>query len=472
MNRVRPHSPATGVLLLLAGAAVLGWIWSCFCQYPAQDWNALRLAPSFMLRAGLSAYPGPLDGPVTTWIYGPVPIILQLPATLAGNATAALLAAAGLNLIITFVPLWIAVRCCRPAPASRETMAWAFLLAAAAWPAAHLMFFQADNPAVAFGLLGMAALAGADPNSNLRLWLGALAAMLALWCKQNELGPVLAQLAYLYIRHGARTALTQLVRCVAAGAALGAVLLPLFGADGLLYNMFVLPAGLPRADFFYKATHPIYRSYMLLQVVVPAAVLAFGARRFFRRDSAVLLPALMFACSLPFNLAGFASIGGNINSLHGVLYLVPAAAVWLAASVRLRSGALAAVPALVLAGLLGLQGVRQHWHLPLRPEVTALHEGEMLARQLPGQVYFPWNPLLTWFAEVRIDHAEDGFMTRLVAGRPVPSTEVFRHLPPAMCVVAYHLQVNDGFVKTLIPRAATRTQFGAWILYSWPPPGK
>jgi len=466
----QPSFLTARVVAVLAVVLTAAWVWACFCLYPSHDWNAMRLAPSFMLRAGLSPYPGPTAGPVTTWIYGPVPILLQLPATLARGIVGALLTAGLINLAIALVPLWFAVKTYLSPAAARSAWLWAGLLATAAWPATQLIFIQADNGAVAFGLLAGVALLSAGPRDTRRLWLGALALALTLWSKQTEIGPLLAALAYLLIRHGPRAAFDQAVRCVAVGALLGVLLLPLCGAEGLLYNMFVLPRGFPWTDLVAKAVHPIYRNYFLAQCVLPTVIVIVAARRIFRRDSPFLLPGLMFIFSLPFNLAGFATIGGNINSLHGGLYLLPAVAAALVARPGPRSRGLPLVAVLVWSGLLLLQCAAQR-PLSFAPDVTALRQAESLARQLPCEIYFPWNPLLTYYADGRIDHAEDGLLTRRVAGRPVPAAVLRQYLPPRFCVVAFHRLVNDGIVKSLIPADAQCAVFGEWILYSWPPPG-
>jgi hypothetical protein len=453
--------------LALAAAATIAWVWTCLCLYPSHDWNAMRLAPSFMLRAGVSPYPGPLEGPVTTWIYGPIPILLQLPATFAGTAAQAVLGAALINLLVTLAPLAFALRRQAAGPGATATVqAWALLLALAAWPAVNLIFCQADNAAIALGLIAGAVLADAGPRDQARLWFAAGAATLALWSKQTELGPVLGQLVFIALRHGGRAAAGQAMRCVAAGGMAGLIFCGLFGADGLIYNMFVLPGGIPGIALGAKLADPLYRSHVVAHlsayVAAPLVILAWKRQRVFRRDSATLLPALVFLFSLPFNLAGLLTVGGNINSLHGAVYLLPAAALWLAGRPRLRI--------ITLLAVLGLQSSVQ-WPLLWRPAVAGLHQGRSLASQLPGQIYFPWNPLFTYFADHRFDHAEDGLLTRAVAGRPVPPALIRAHLPPHLSVVAYHGFVIDGYVRhQLIPAGARREQYGEWILYLLPAP--
>lgn len=455
-----------------AAAAIALWLWSCFCRFPIYGWNAIRLAPSFMWQAGVSPYPGPSAGPVTTWIYGPLPIILQWPATLLHAAAAALMAAGMINLFVAVVPLGVAVQAQAAPGTPIATRAWALLLALACWPAVNLIFCQAGNTAIACGLVAGALTAGAGPRDSVRLWAAAAAATLALWSKQTEFGPVLGQIAYFGFRYGGRAAAVQALRMAAAGGFCGLVFCGVFGAEGLIYNMFVIPATLPLVEFADKIRSLSYAgditAYLLAYLVVPALLVAVRARRFFQREHPALAPILVFTCSIPFDLAGFFSIGGNINSFHSAVYLLPATALWLAG----RQPGAKTWPWLAPVGLaaaLTLQFVAQR-PLPMRPQLTGLRQGAALARQLPRQVYFPWNPLLTYFSDGRFYHVEDGLITRSLAGRPVPLAVVNAHLPSAMCVIAYHRYTVESYVRSLIPANAKRDTFGEWILLSWPPP--
>src|SRR4051812_46329068 len=88
------------IALLLVGFR----LWTSFCFFPLPEWNSIRLAPSFMLHPGATPYPGLGGGPLTTWIYGPVPLLLNLPATLAHDTVTALLVAGTINLLIAVIP--------------------------------------------------------------------------------------------------------------------------------------------------------------------------------------------------------------------------------------------------------------------------------------------------------------------------------------------------------------------------------
>lgn len=464
-----PASPTSAsrlapLLLAVAAAAVGAWIWTCLCRYPAQEWNEMRLAPSFLWHAGLSPYPGPADGPVTTWVYGPLPILLQLPAVLARNIVGAMTIASVVNLLVTVLPLAWAVIAAAPRPVRPSVVGWALLASLAAWPAANLIFCQADNAAIGFGLIAGALLAGVAAPGSARLWLAAGAATLALWSKQTELGPVLGQLVYLGLRFGWRQAAAQAGRCAAAGGLLGLVFCQCFGTEGLVYNMFALPGAFPWASLDQKVEDPGYRlhvlAYFAVYMIGPVFLLIRQRTFTLDRRRMSFLPALVFLFSLPFNLAGFLTVGGSVNSWHAAVYLLPVTTLWLAERPQFA--------AIFLSIALCFQAVVEG-PLLWRPATARLQQGQAIAAQLPGQVYFPWNPLMTFFADQRIDHTEDGLLTRMAAGRPMSPQAMYAHLPPRWSVVATSRTELDDYLRRFVPIRAQRSTLGAWTLYSWAP---
>lgn len=460
-----------GILFAGAAGALLLWFWNAFCVFPHYGWNAVRVAPSFMLRAGVTPYPAPGDGPVTTWIYGPTAIFCQLPATWAPNAVTAMLVAGGINLMLVIAPL-IVVLCLELRRQRLEPRQYwlAAALACALWPSWNLHFYQADNAALAFGLVSIGVLSEGTAGSSWRGWLAAALAALSLWGKQTELGLVCGQLLFVARREGLRVAGEYLLRTVACCAIAGCIFLKLFSAVGLWLNAFVIPASLSRVPLLGKAASEPFAGQVILLVVLPLLALIATRQSVFSRGSRWALPAWVFVCSLPFTLAAFSSIGGNVNSLHAFVYLLPVSAVALVQRLPRARAWSAAALVIVLVG----------WHVtrtPVwlwRPATGALRQAESLAQQLPGEIYFPWNPLITFYGEHRFDHAEDGLITRSLAGRPVSPELLRRHLPARMHIAAY--QSNDVFYREVgalfLPRNAAAQRFGEWTLFSWPEQAK
>ena len=126
---------ATTAAVVAFGLALV-WLWVCLCTFPLRSWNDIRLAPAFAPKLGLSIYPG-TDGPASTWMYGPLPMWLMFPATLAPGPGEALLVAGIINILITLLPtlavawLWPTGPLPAPGPAGRIVAA---SLAIAAMP--------------------------------------------------------------------------------------------------------------------------------------------------------------------------------------------------------------------------------------------------------------------------------------------------------------------------------------------------
>ncbi len=467
---MRAAEPTRRIGAFVAGIALvlaLAWLWRCLCLYPAHGWNEIRLAPTFMLAHGLSPYPGENGGPATTWIYGPLPLLLQLPAVLASSAAGALMLSGILNAVVTVVAVSLAVIAFsrRQAEASRMKMN-AFvgvLLCLALWPVTALEFTQADNAAVAVGLLSLACLPDSSPG---RRRLAALACAAAMACKQTLLGLALAECVYLFRRENLGAAVRHglwifvLTVLILGGTALAC------GASGFGYTLFSLPSRLPWAASIPARLREFW-PYLAVHLGIPLAIALGLGRSLWRKDSPWLLPFCAWAAALPLDLAALLKTGGSVNSLHGwLLFLPPAAAIALAGQTKVGGRTVLALGATAILALRLFVFTPQVW----RPLQGQLREGAFLAQSLPGEIYFPWHPLLTFFADHRFDHVEDGLFIRRMADAPVSGTALTAHLPPHFHAVAFlRSEMDWGIARELIPRGAQQTTFGNWTVYSWAP---
>ncbi|HWA09848.1 MAG TPA: hypothetical protein VG838_10390 [Opitutaceae bacterium] len=451
------------VVVLLALALAIAWLWRCLCLYPAHGWNEIRIVPAFMLAQGNSPYPGE-SGPATTWIYGPLPLLLQLPATLARNATQALVVSGLINVLVTVAAVGIAVRSFsrRQPGAGGAAPLVAGLLCIALWPVTAFEFIQADNAAVAAGLVSLVCLQDPAPR---RRRCAALMCAAAVACKQTLLGLALGECIYLFYREGLGAAVRHAVwigtvtAVLLAGAALA------FGPAALAYDLFVLPSRLPWASSLPRRLAEFW-PYLAVHAGIPLAAAVVLGPRIWRKDSPWLLPFCAWAAAWPLDLAALLKTGGSINALHGWLFFLPPAAALALAGSRSSLPRQLGVPALIAALLM----LRLFSFTPpiWRPLQSHLREGDFLARSLPGEIYFPWHPLLTFFADHRFDHAEDGLFIRRLAGIPVSGPALAAHLPPRFHAVAFLRGEADwGIARELVPASAQPKAFGNWTLYSW-----
>lgn len=469
---VRARYIVMGVAVLTA----LAWLWVCWCAYPDSAWNDLRLAPAFMLAHGISLYPPPHTGVITTWMYGPLPLLLLLPATWAASAYQAVLAAGAINIVATLAAILL-VCWLWPAPVGRNLGGAGRALAAALtvflWPWESFQFLQADNLAIALGLVSCLMLIRS--RSDAPRWGAALLAVAGIACKQTSVGVIAGQIVWLWVTEGRSAAGRHFLRGLAGGLAILAVITASFSWPGVWFHFVVVPERIPwtvdpALRVWFHATQ------LAVQVLLPAAVLVFFRRAVWNRASPLLLPSLVWLCALPLGAAAFFKAGGSVNSLHGyALWLAPALVVTLAAAWKIRpagwtSGALAIAVLMLAAWRLRRPG--DLWW----PTGGPYHEAAQLARELPGMIWFPCDPLFTVYSSHHFYDDEDGLFVRVLSGFHVRLRRVYAHLPPHLAVIALPRDMSTwGLAQRMGPADKKRTEFGYWTLYSWNPnasPGK
>ncbi len=459
---------------LVAMTAALLWLWICYCTFPLHVWNDVRLEPSFLLDRGLPVYPSPGIGAVTTWIYGPLPVFLLWPATLASNAASALLIAGGINLAFT-AGVVIAVCLAWPGRAVLASRVLAAALSLALWPAASFNYLQADNYSVAFGLLSLLTLAhtGSTPPGKFHGNLAALFAVAAMMCKQTSAGLALAELIWLGWLFGWRTALIHAVRIALLAAALGLGAILVFGFEGLWFNLVQIPGRLPWTSEVQRRLWDL-SPLLAVHVGIPAIGLWMARRHLIRRDSTLSLPALAWICTLPAGLAGILTLGGTLNSLQSLLYLLPAVAVCAPLNIEERFARfgrwLPVGIALIVVTLIGTRLMLDSGR-PFKPVIGHIRQGEVIAQQFKGRVWFPWNPVLTIYSDDRFYHAEDGIYVRFLTGHALDYVHARAHLPENWQITALPAGGSDwGIALNLHRPPEQKVASGWWSLYLWNSP--
>ncbi len=460
--------PATLPWLMLALAAAAGWLWINFCRFPASPWNDVRLAPVFMAAKGVPVYTLPGEGVLTTWMYGPVPLWVWWPATLAGGAISAVLTAGALNLIVTVAA--IAATCCWwPAPGVRAAdRGFVFAACLALWPDHAFRFLQADNVAVALGLTANLLLVTARPShGSSRAWIAAALTAAALGCKQTTLGLPVAQFAWLWLGAGRAAAWAHLGRIAATGLILLGVAALQFGPRELWFGLVTVPGALPTAED-WTARLVEMAPHLALQAGLPLAILVVFRSTLLGAERAARLAGYTFLTSLPLGITAVFSTGGTINSFQGFSFILPALLLAGAArsSLRIKPHPALIAGALLLAVIIRVQRAD---FAPFRPAVGELRQAQALIAARPGGLWLPWNPLVTYFAEGRFDHAEDGIYVRFITGNPVSLHHARSGLPPAMKAMAFPSPAMQWDVAArLAPPDAHHAREGGWLMITWP----
>lgn len=458
---------STWLILALAGLLTVTWLWSCWCSFPSIPWNDIRVAPAVALHHGISIYSVAGAGPVSTWVYGPMPMLLLWPAGLASSAIGAMETAGAIHIGLTV--LTFALTCAfwpvPPGPEAKSQDKQRRLAAAILCvllvrnDAAGYIVYNADAPGVVFGLLALLAM------SRRLDWAAAVCAVSAMACKQTLLGVALAQFIWLFLTVSPRAAWQQLGRCVVVGALFAVAAVAYFGWSGLWHTMIEIPSRFPWAAIPGRLTY--HTSYLLLHIGLPILVMVIWRRFFFSRNSPVLLPALAFFCTLPLSFAGFLKIGGNVNSLHSFwLWFPPTLVALVSGRSYARFSASGCLALAILAGIIASTWI-QFSTLRVRPNDQAYHEAAFLARRLPGKIWFPMHPIITLYSDGRFYHDFDGLGERVLADQRLTNEQYFAHMPPDRQITATLLPFGWGPAdpaEARLPPGTPVSTFGFWRL--------
>jgi hypothetical protein len=464
---------AVRLTLLAASVGAAACLWWAWCHFPQLAWNEVRLAPAFALRHGISPYPPLGDGPLFTWIYGPVGLLVNLPATFATSAGGALQLASLINFLVVLGPLAVVFF----GSAELRARGWltcglALALGVLLVPAPNLVLQVADHAAIACGLLSCWTLSRSARLLSPGLATAAALCTLAIWSKQTAVFLFAGQFVFLWVVHGRRTALLYAAWVAGCNGLAAAAAITAFGFDPLWLNLVTIPARLPWADV---ADRLAMRPFALLaQVGLPSLGL-LGLRLTRRWPSAATVSGRFFQLTtsvyfalLPVGLLAYCKIGGDTNLLHSWSYLMPGVLlVWLAGGHRLAATARPLL--IVTAGALVL-----HWpkltSLPAQPHTRHLAMAGQITAAFPDAVWFPQNPVITFYAGGRLWHSEDGIVTRELAGCGLRGPDFRPHLPPGLKAVAYPVFNKTHAAMSLLPDFTRASELPYWTLLTAPEP--
>lgn len=448
-------------------------------------WSACRLAPTIGLFHGYPLYSPVEAGPINGWLYGPVAAIFWTPAALADSPLTALAIAAVINLVFLLFPLLAAGRRVAPNPGLPRLLAFVFGAAALlqvypTWYMASAL--NADAIAVGLGAGSCLLLLSENPPGGKRLMLAALLSVLAAWTKQIEAPLVLAQIGWLWFRHGRKAALEMAAACTGAMLAVAAVVFLLLKAPDVIFNMWTVPAAHARPGGWSAARAEVvdFCRYTVI-LWLPCLIALWLHARASRAGSPdhppktrhpLLLFVVAAAVLLPFGVLAAIKVGGDRNSMHSVYYLVVAATMALAGAwptLAMRQAVMLRTALLLAAVSLAVLVVRQvagYAKLTMLPTRCLSQEAWLFAQEQPGRVYFPWDPLATLMAEGRMYHFEYGVLDRLYAGRAPTDGRISQDLPSRLGFVVYP---KANYPKTMLDRYLPQYVFATatedWLIY-------
>lgn len=464
--------PGENLLIVVMAATVLVLVWGMMCTAPGIPWNGARLAPSFALSRGLPLYALRDSGAHLGWVYGPVFPLWYLPMGLTDNPTVGLVLASLWNAVTIMVPLWLVARVAAPGAAGLvrfATCLGAILLLANPITRSAFLFIHVDAVSMAWAIVACVALhAAAVRDWRPGLPVAALAVALSVASKQVSVVLVPATLVWLWWE-GHQRLLGKWIFWLAAGCGgLAAVFFAVFGAEGMLFNAWLLFSRMPWQggwDILWRNVGETAWSGWLWLL---AALLGSLAVRFRWRDQVAPEAgalARLFIClalwQLPLGLAASMVVDAALNSIHATNYLMIAGLI-AATSALARRGppdasrlwwALAGVAALgVVAAIRPALGPGTVW-VPYRGQ----EELVALARRHQGKIYLPWNPLTTVITERKI-YPFDEALHYLWLARLEPPREAILAAVPAGALIVYQEPSQSYFALRYFSKEANPLQ--------------
>jgi len=88
----------------------------------------------------------------------------------------------------------------------------------------------------------------------------------------------------------------------------------------------------------------------------------------------------------------------------------------------------------------------------------------------PHRLWFPRNPLITYYADGKLWHSEDGIETRFLANYGIHEADFRRYLPPDLEGVVYPARVDSPFSMALLSEFSREIKGPFWTLYASPAP--
>lgn len=460
----------TGLAVGAAGLAVVSW--SLICTVPDIQWNSARLAAPFALAANQPLYALRDSGQHLGWGYGPGFPLWYLPVTLATSPTVALVLAGLMNLLTWLAPIAVILRAAGLdwRMAISGAVLGGVLLTGHAVTAYGFSFVHVDAVCLAAGLLSGAALHRAATGGSARwLHLAALALVFGIWTKQIAVMLAPAFVCWLWTAGQHRLIWPLVFWCVVYGAAASWAVFRFFGAEEVLFNLWLVHARNPWRGgweiLLRDFRHLLISSAVWLPLAALAVWLGRRTRPSVHAGNRCSLPGLLLWAGLwqlPLGLTAMLKDGGGLNSVHSVHFaFVAGLIVTLRACGRplppLAPGVRASLVGLWLVAIAvplagaGWRIARDHGRWTLSHAVDEL---ATLARRQPGRYYFPWNPLVTLMVERKVQPFDNALYYLWVTGLEPPAEKI-RAAVPADPIIMYQEPAQGHFALRYFPRKQT-----------------
>jgi hypothetical protein len=447
------------LLITILGGGVLAEFLESFFR----PFNDGRLAPAASLLHGYKLYYPPCEGPLLGMMYSPLAALMYIPAVLAPTPAAAVACGEALTMVYYFAPVIIAiVGESRRAGVDRATTVlilvsfglMTLLTQALAGPA---FWIHADAPALGFAGLACAWMHLRQRNDRIiDFAVPAILAVAAVLSKQVA-APMLVAVPICALFLGGRRAFLCSIVAIAGAILTGTILLlSAFDLAALLLNTIYVPGHHPwksqPSSALVQGGWSLFESGLLpvgimvgCTFLAPRRAQAAGNGPQASRWQVWLITAGLM---VPTSILGWVKIGGAANALAYTVYFLTVVAHLRLLHVcacrpefcaRMSADApsiplcLAVSLALWLTPAFATRLPSLAARFPENPEQV----GFQFAKQHPGEVYFPFNPLITLKSEGRAYHFSDGVWIRELAGIAPSDTSIRAFLPNRTSMIAF-----------------------------------
>jgi hypothetical protein len=407
---------------------------------------------------GYNILPGPEEGPVLDFMYGPVSAAAYVPAGWSPTPSGAIWAGIAMSFVFVVGPFaWLAFA--RAHARMIACLAVVCLGVLCFYDATLYMVassLHADAPSIGLAACACASLlSGRERPSNRRMLASAIFAVLAVWAKQTAVPIVIALPAYVWLRDGRRIALRFTLIMGAVGVSISALFVLWFGIDGIFFTMFQIPAGHPWMSVDGRAAALIaslerlvkaslFSGALVLAVAVASLRHASTPLRSWLQEQPWVGLAFVGLVMVPVSALGGAKLGGSANSYALTTYFLMSAGVLglaqLAQLSQLGRSPTDTAARLALAGIVifaladELRGERQEGFeralIELREwRSNPVERATAFALRHPHQVLFVKNPLIGLYSDGLLYNSTIGIGDRLLAGFKVSPALRHRHLP-------------------------------------------
>lgn len=475
----REHSRGVDITRALLIASSAGLAFTLFVinllEAVGAPWFEQRLAPIIGLAYGYTICQRGASGPLFVCIYGPLSYLAYLPIAflrqpvplfIAGSVCAAIF----LSLpAVTVLAQYYPKRRQHPFDAGPAILLFFVFLVSIPSLTYAMSFVSSDAPAICLVTLGCWYLCRAQGSRRptVSVSVSTLLLVCGVACKQNMIFVPLILLPATGILYSWRLARHYVAATVLwTGVMLGFLALVYRDLGALYFEAVVVPQHWPISQaLFPKAVWYLYQNSLplgpsLILILLLAYLLerrhTWSWRSWARgRPQPFFLAALSL---LPSSILTFAGAGGAINSFAHAIYLfIFGIFVWsLELLEKTREspvnhaalrGCFLAAAALLLVTV-----------SPYRLSPYALRHVDrpsglrayLYAKEHPGSVYFPSNPVATFLAEGTFYDTEWGVMNRVLSGNAPSAADIWRHVPPMATTLAYPRGFGGGFLVPFI----------------------